>query len=86
MAHLPEDNLPGEFDVIIDGTGAPECVRSYSLICISLSCGTARSYSMHMHVERPANLTLNASTLGLVQSLLAASLARVGKSILHLDK
>ena len=25
MAHLPEDKLPGEFDVVIDGTGALEC-------------------------------------------------------------
>ena len=31
MAHLPEDSLPGEFDVIIDGTGAPECVRIRTL-------------------------------------------------------
>lgn len=29
MAHLPDDSLPGEFDVIIDGTGAPS-VRAYS--------------------------------------------------------
>ena len=43
MAHLPNDELPSEFDVIIDGTG-------------------------------------------LVQSLLAAALARSGKSILHLDR
>lgn len=37
MAHLPEDNLPGEFDVIIDGTGAPECVRIRTLLYI-LAC------------------------------------------------
>ena len=60
MAHLPEDLLPSDFDVVIEGTG-------------KLMTRIQSHYVLLMHA-------------GLIQSLLAAGLARCGKSVLHLDR
>ena len=62
MAHLPQDELPSEFDVVVDGTGE------------TYSTGSKNSVMVVRLVS------------GLVQSILAAALARAGKTVLHLDR
>lgn len=62
MAHLPQDELPSEFDVVVDGTGE------------AYSTGSKNSVMVVRLVS------------GLVQSILAAALARAGKTVLHLDR
>ena len=68
MAHLPQDELPSEFDVVVDGTGKA-WLPTYACMCLMAAC-----------------LHLSVCASGLVQSILAAALARAGKSVLHVDR
>ena len=36
MAHLPQDELPSEFDVVVDGTGIHYSSRVCSNVCVSV--------------------------------------------------
>ena len=60
MAHLSDDSLPTEFDVIIQGTGSSHNLFLPAIIFFTWA--------------------------GLIESILAAALAKCGKSVLHLDK